>query len=298
MSSTTQSLTAHLQTQYTSLHTAATQHNFLLTSGRGIIPASLVSSWLVQDKWYQHAYVSFIGRLISKVNLSKSPIPKAGVSSGDEENSENLPFRTLQSLSGALQGILDEITFYNSTAIKYNLNLIPAPENKTSTAYRHLFESASSDAAPLLHGLVVLWATELVYLHAWRFAKSHMQSTEPESIDGGNTTKGKGGNKAEQHEKGAIKALHKEFIPNWTSDTFHGVVDGLAGLVDEWASTTELKAQDLEACCELWRRVLELEVDFWPVSQSPTRDPELPNPDEKTYQRDRRSKDNFGRSKL
>ena len=64
-------------------------------------------------------------------------------------------------------------------------------------------------------------------------------------------------------EHGPSAALHREFIPNWTSEAFRDFVEALAALVnDTWAS--ELEAKSWEPFEGLWLRVLELESKFWP----------------------------------
>lgn len=61
---------------------------------------------------------------------------------------------------------------------------------------------------------------------------------------------------------GAIAALHREFIPNWTSEKFHDFVKNLASLTDAWAEKSDPK--DVESSKSLWLRVLALEAKFWP----------------------------------
>ena len=66
-----------------------------------------------------------------------------------------------------------------------------------------------------------------------------------------------------QESKGAIAALHKEFIPNWTSDDFKAAVDTLADVTNAWAAGPE-KGEESN-CEKLWLYVLELETSFWPT---------------------------------
>ena len=63
-------------------------------------------------------------------------------------------------------------------------------------------------------------------------------------------------------DTGAVAALHKEFIPNWTSEQFSGFVEKLASVTDAWAA--EAGDQEHEVCQRLWARVLQLETKFWP----------------------------------
>lgn len=88
---------------------------------------------------------------------------------------------------------------------------------------------------------------EQCYSRAWKYASSQ---ADGKAYSNTNNT-------------GAIAALHKEFIPNWTSEQFSGFVEKLAGVTDAWAAETESK--DRDACEHLWMRVLELEAKFWPT---------------------------------
>jgi TENA/THI-4/PQQC family len=59
----------------------ATQHPFLEQAGKDTLPAPTLCTWLVQDKYYQLAYVNFIGGLLAKVPLTSCAFPHS-----DEEN--------------------------------------------------------------------------------------------------------------------------------------------------------------------------------------------------------------------
>ena len=61
---------------------------------------------------------------------------------------------------------------------------------------------------------------------------------------------------------GAIAALHREFIPNWTSAAFTEFVDKLASVTDALARASG--EEERIACESLWERVLQLEARFWP----------------------------------
>lgn len=63
-----------------------------------------------------------------------------------------------------------------------------------------------------------------------------------------------------------IAALHKEFIPNWTSEAFRGFVGKLGEVVDAWfAVDGEEEWKEERGVCEgFWESVLMLEARFWP----------------------------------
>lgn len=91
------------------------------------------------------------------------------------------------------------------------------------------------------------------YLEAWTYAASfskNLERGEEEDADGG--------------------ALRKEFIPNWTSEEFADFVEKIGRFVDvlweqERSGAGEGKEVVKEKVEELWRRLLEVEVVFWPV---------------------------------
>lgn len=122
---------------------------------------------------------------------------------------------------------------------------------RITRAYIDMFMSAGSSGVSLLEGLAVLWATEVCYLRAWRYAASFLtgrRDGEPkEDTDGG--------------------ALREKFIPNWSSPEFEDFVNRIGDVLDEMA--VEIKGvEEDEAmrgrCLEWWRQVLWLEERFWP----------------------------------
>ena len=149
-------LTEHLLTLHASHLHAATTHPFLTQAGAGTLSSTALCQWLVQDKYYQLAYVNFIGRLIAKLDLSSYAFP---------EDDNNLQWETLEALVTALNAIKGEIDFYNETAEKYDLPLEKAGPNEVTRQYVKLFEDSSQEDKPVVWGLTVLWATEFVRSH-------------------------------------------------------------------------------------------------------------------------------------
>ena len=162
MTSTTASpsLTAHLLSIQSTAHDSATHHPFLLRSGIGTIADSAVCQWLVQDKYYQLGYVSFIGALLSKLDLSDliSPTP----SNTKAETPQHLARTTTQVLIDSLNAIQQEIEFYDRTAETYKLELRYAEMSAATREYVELFKEVGNGDGGVLRGLVVLWATEHV----------------------------------------------------------------------------------------------------------------------------------------
>ena len=164
MSST--SLTQHLLSQHPSRLRSATNHPFLSRAGAGTLSPSPLCKWLVQDKHYQFAYVQFIGRLISKIDLA----PSSGSSTQRTADDKNLDWKTLNTLLAALSAIKSEIEFYDETVSKYDLEIHMEGPDEVTRQYQRLFEESSAAGQPVLRGLVVLWATEHVCdpISCWR----------------------------------------------------------------------------------------------------------------------------------
>ncbi|KAL4785650.1 hypothetical protein BJX76DRAFT_323853, partial [Aspergillus varians] len=273
----TQKLTTHLPTTTPhSLHSATT-HPFLRLAGSGQIPKPLLSQWLSQDRLYAQSYVRFIGLLLAKVHLPRTPTrtqtpPKndeAGAEGNDNEN-ETIHEKILTILVSALTNIHTELRFFETVALEYGLDL-NAPAAPTTAAeeldgqkgfetgpvtqgYIDMFMSAGSSGTSLLEGLVVLWATEVCYLKAWRFARSFLASGENKEGGAGDMDGG---------------ALRERFIPNWASEEFEVFVKRIGDVVDELGEVELAPGRggkgELGRCERWWRQVVWLEERFWPV---------------------------------
>ncbi|XRM37183.1 hypothetical protein ABZX51_000669 [Aspergillus tubingensis] len=243
------SLTTHLlNLNPSALHTSTT-HPFLHSAGTSTLPKATLSAWLSQDRLYAQSYVRFIGLLLSKIRLpytttTKTPAP--------------VESRILSLLTSALLNIQRELTFFETVAAEYNLDLqVPPPgattfgPSEATHAYTDLFLSSGSSGVTLLEGLVVLWATEICYYKAWGYARGVMEKEN------------KGGEGSNDADGGALRV---QFIPNWTSEEFGRFVDEIAGLVDEVAAgVANSEREELLGRCERWwRQVVWLEGMFWP----------------------------------
>ncbi|KAL6715823.1 hypothetical protein ACLMJK_006784 [Lecanora helva] len=245
------SLTAYLLSIEKAAYASATRSPFLAKSGAGTLTDSAVCEWLVQDKYYQLGYVNFMGSLLSKIDLSPLISPSPSHSNKEttrkDEDGRNLQRTTMNILIDALTAIRQEIDLYDQVAEKYGLALEFAEMNGVTREYVELFEEVGKGDKGLLQGLVVLWATEHCYLTAWTYASSQAKDNDGQSQLG---------------ETGAVAALHREFIPNWTSKEFAAFVDKLGKVTDAWAIGIE--DEEREVCARLWKQVLELEARFWP----------------------------------
>jgi thiaminase len=239
----TPSLAAYLLAQNTLSFTSATQTAFLSHAGCGTLSASAMGQWLAQDSHLSRGYISFIGQLIGKIRL---PIVA---------NSQSHPlYRAMDLLISALNNVRREMSFFDITATKYNLNIAKEEPNPITRSFLDLFVSSSSPAASLLEGAVVLWAVEHCYRTSWVYAASFSSSLNqplmPFSSNG------------DSHNA----ALHQSLIPNWTSAAFAKFVDACKAVVDDLANaeTSPNGREQMTRCLGAFNQVLWLWERTWP----------------------------------
>ncbi|KAL8950596.1 MAG: hypothetical protein Q9222_003376 [Ikaeria aurantiellina] len=235
------SLTGHLLSIHPNDYSLDTSPSFLAKAGNGTLRDSDLCKWLVQDKYFRFGCVRFIGRLLGRLHV---PVYEK------QDDTEYLRRLTLNLLVDTLIAVRQEIDFQEQTARKYNLILEYAPPNETTTEYMRLFEEVSAERAPMVLGLLALWATGHCSLRAWTYTASHTP----------NMTK-----RSQGKDLGGIAALDNAFIPNWTSRPFSVSVTNLGLLTDQWIREDGPGDCAWEDFSDLWERVLELEADSWPA---------------------------------
>lgn len=147
----TPSLTNYLLGRDPGACTAATQQHFLSHAGCGTLGQGPLMQWLAQDSHFSRGYISFVGQLIGKIRLPAV------------QNSQFHPlYRAMDLLISALNNVRREMSFFEITATKYNLQVPKDAPNPITKGYLDLFIASSSPGATLLEGLVVLWATQYV----------------------------------------------------------------------------------------------------------------------------------------
>jgi thiaminase len=151
----TPSLANHLLGRDPEAVKSATEQAFLSHAGCGTISANALTHWLAQDAHVSRAFVSFVGRLIGKIRLPDTAITM-----------ENTTFRTFDLLISTLNNVRREMSFFDTTASKWGLQIEPEIPKPSTKGFIDLLSSASSSSASLLEGLVLLWATEHVSVDA------------------------------------------------------------------------------------------------------------------------------------
>ena len=231
----TQPLTAHLLNLSPAGHKTATTHPFLLRAGRGTLDPTTLSSWLRQDRLYALSYVSFIGSLLSKINIPTHAT-----------RASTIEWKITDCLIDALINIRREIGLFEDI-LRQDFGWGGDEENdraRTQTkAYTDLFAGAGAPNQPLLVGMTALWATEKCYLDAWRFARGNIG--DDVGVAKGDT-------------------MREVLIPNWSSDEFEDFVTRIGGLLDELAAQEGVTKADLRKYEDVWNQVLWAEANFWP----------------------------------
>jgi thiaminase len=174
-------LTQILLTHNPHLFSLATTSPFLHSAGLGTLSKSMLSKWLSQDRLYAQSYIAFIGALLARVHL-----PHAFV----KDKSTSLRWKIVKLLSSALENINRELAFFEDVAERYQLDLEASMGHwkdgigsgfqaaAATRQYESLFRAFGRDPSmSLLEGLVVLWATEQVYLSAWRYAANQSRQS-------------------------------------------------------------------------------------------------------------------------
>jgi thiaminase len=223
-------LTARLLAYDPSAFKSATQHPWLKLAGTNALSQPALLAWLTQDRLYALNYPTFIGSLLSKLQLSSAAT-----------RTETLEWRICSLLIDSLTNIRRELQMFE-TVLRDEFEFREGGEvaSRETRAYADVFAGAARAAAGLLEGMTVLWATEKCYLEAWKYARD-----------------------LESGEKNAGHVLRRILIPNWTSVEFEEFVDRIGGLVDELGERAN--EEEWAVAERAWRQVLWAEEKFWPV---------------------------------
>ncbi|KAJ5492840.1 hypothetical protein N7539_001586 [Penicillium diatomitis] len=135
--------------------------------------------------------------------------------------------------------------------------------NPITRAYIDMFMSVASPGVSAIEGITVLWATEICYLRAWRYAASYgrKKALETETVTSVQAARIDGSVDADGG------ALRDRFIPNWSSEEFEEFVNRIGRVLDQMVDSFKgaEEAEMIRAkCLEWWRQVVWLEERFWP----------------------------------
>lgn len=233
------SLTSHLIALDPIALKTATNHPFLAAAATQNLPLDKLKQWLAQDRLYQMAYLSFIGKMLSMIGIPSGP---------DRETT--LEWRAADLLIDCLTNIRREMQLFEDAAraegwyddLCGTADDPPQPSLQTR-AYQDLFAGATAQGRPLIVGLTLLWATEECYLRSWRYAWTRMDLATPSK---------------------ERDVMQRTFIPNWSSAEFEAFVRRIGGLVNRFGGFYEEGGWEWRECEIVWRQVVWCEREFWP----------------------------------
>ncbi|KAG6897282.1 hypothetical protein C0992_002822 [Termitomyces sp. T32_za158] len=228
-------ITSHLLCLCPALYSRATKaHPFLIAAAKNNLSDSILSLWLSQDRIYaSQAYPRFVGALISHIPFRPNVLSASGVPDYSQ--------RILNILVYSLQNIVREVGFFDHTVKEWRLDVTKWKERKETRNYTAEMARISG-TGNVVEGLLFLWAMEKVYLDVWSTVNDALiLANGPPS---------------------ALGSLAK----NWSTAEFKTFVDDLTSLVDDIYRNLDRDAWIVAE--DVWRRVLELEEDFWPYLEA------------------------------
>lgn len=222
----------------------ATKHPFLRDAGMRRLSQTELEAWLTQDRLYiTCGYVPLIGALLQKIPETEQE-PSHPSSTGFSDK--------LHILTGALTNIERELNFFEETAAENGLSLGVAPSSSEASSdsllhhatrqYIWHINEVMKSVVSFKDAIILLWAMEIIYLKAWRYAASLRPTTT-------STTAGPGMERA-------VNVL----INNWTCPEFEEFVNQLGSLVDEIGA-------NYTGADSLWIKTLHLELAFWRIAR-------------------------------
>ena len=150
-------LTSHLTSLSTTRpYSAATEHEFLSSAGKGTLSADRLALYLSQDRLYAaHAYPLFLGHILSSIPFSSLHAKNS--------NQEKFNQRIVKIVGDSLQNIIREVSFFDEIAEKFKLNLDIWRERKATRDYTAEMARVGA-VGSLEEKLIFLWAMERVSL--------------------------------------------------------------------------------------------------------------------------------------
>lgn len=243
----------------------ATQRPFLAKAGNGTLSLEAVEQFLTQENHISRAFPCFLGQLIGKIRLPEVENPQ-----------EDAEWRAFDLLVSALNNAKRELEFLRSTKDKCGLrNNFDAP-GPAAKGLVDLMQSASAPSAPLLEGMIVLWAVEYVHCETWHYAARCQRTRTPTSTAYSLPTFYQGSSNGLQGGSQSFSSngaptphgmvISESLIPNWTSDGFGKFVNACKAVVDELANSRNRGngAKELKDTEQDFNQVLWLWKQIWP----------------------------------
>ncbi|KAJ3817920.1 heme oxygenase-like protein [Lentinula raphanica] len=235
--SDTESLTKYL-TSYAGLYTEAVYNNFLVQAGVGAVEHDVLGLSLSQYRIFiGHAYPTFVGSLISRIPFDS----KNTVDSNIDQHHKHILRILLSCLERGIRN--DDYLVKTAGGSGFNLD-----QMETKGTRDHSAEMARVSHNDLYEGLVFLWAIEKIYLDAWTFVRDMSNPSMTKSGSHIPTT--------------YVQPVVRDLSETWTTLECIQSVDSLANVVD--SLRIKPGSKEWGRAEEIWTRVVELQVGFWP----------------------------------
>jgi hypothetical protein len=149
-------LTQYLLELYPEAFKNATRAVFLERAGKGTLSKSILQKWLSQDRLYAQAYIRFASLLLANIPLPPTIDP------------EHVNEKLVDLIIDSITNVRRELKFFEDVAGRYELDVEGRETSQGVKLYRALFfetgEAIEAGKLPFVDGLVLLWATEKVFI--------------------------------------------------------------------------------------------------------------------------------------
>lgn len=240
-------LTQHLLSLEKETFEKTTHHKFLTEVGSLQVKPEHLKAWLIQDRYYTGGYIKMMGIMISRLPLYQE----------QRESEDNDPSYTpekaqniIKVLTFALSNVHREGLFFTDLLSRrpYAECSQSFSQKAWSSRYIEFVKKIAHESGyDLGEALVVLWAMEVVFFNAWKYAVSVHEGLKP--------------------EERVVDSVHvktcQELMTNWTMPEFETFVLECEELVDQIDFSDKRRLASLE---KAYRDILALEVGFWDMA--------------------------------
>lgn len=225
----------------------ATHHHFLTQVGLLKVEPQHLKSWLIQDRYYTGGYIKMMGIMISRLPLYQDQRELGDNNpSYSEEKAQNI----IKVLSFALSNVHREGLFFTDILGRPpydNCKQSEAQKPWTSRYVDFVKKVAHESGYDLGEALVVLWAMEIIFFNAWKYALSVNNSSKQEV----------------NHVDNVHVQTCQELMNNWTMTEFGLFVEECEELVNQLDYSDPRRLASFE---KVYRDILALEVEFWDMA--------------------------------
>ncbi|GAA5802049.1 hypothetical protein EDC94DRAFT_609868 [Helicostylum pulchrum] len=238
-------LTDHLLSLEKENFEKATQHRFLNQVGLLLVEPRHLKSWLIQDRYYTGGYIKMMGIMLSRLPLYQD---QRELGDCDPSYSTEKAQNIVKVLTFALSNVHREGLFFTDILSRqpYEQSQQSLSQKPWTSRYVDFVKKVAQESGyDLGEALVVLWAMEIVFFNAWKYAVSVHSTLDQQPAD----------------------SVHvqtcQELMTNWTMPEFETFVQQCEDLVNQIDITDKRRVANLE---RVYRDILALEVEFWDMA--------------------------------